>query len=384
VIFVEESVAWGGTEQYLHLLATGLVDHGVDVTIATPVREEAILEPFRRRFETAADSIVSIPGDQGATGSVPARSLAAMRFFRGRRRLGTVIHFNQHVPASLGAEIIGGRLARASPLVATNHLPVLGEPSYNFLGRRLWQLARASLDLVITESSANGSLLTRNGLAPPERVRVVLHGIDTERFKPPSADARAEARRRFGINDRTLAIVSVARLWKQKRHDVLMQALARLRVHTAHSEVVLLIAGDGPELGTLERLRSELGLVDVVRFLDHIEPCDELYAAGDVFGLASDFEGLPMSILEAMSCGLPVVATDVGGNRDAVVDGVTGCLLPPGQPDALAQSFRLLWDAGTRTKMGAAARQRAEQLFQDSRMIDQTVVAYEDALAGTL
>ena len=122
-----------------------------------------------------------------------------------------------------------------------------------------------------------------------------------------------------------------------------------------------MIVGDGPERGALETRIAQLGLGDRVHLLGFRTDIPELLAGCDLFVLPSLFEGLPLSILEAMAAGKAVVATAIGGNDEAVVDGVTGLLVPPADPEALADALRtLLREPERRRRLGEAGRRRAE------------------------
>jgi glycosyltransferase involved in cell wall biosynthesis len=142
-----------------------------------------------------------------------------------------------------------------------------------------------------------------------------------------------------------------ARLVDQKRHDVLLRAWARLPV-----QCVLLVAGDGPNRQAIESLHTDLGLADRVRLLGNRSDVPRLLAAADVATLASDWEGLPVFVLEAMAAGRPVVATAVDGLTEVLRHG-GGLLVPPGEPEALAAALgRLLTDPAERAAAAEAAR----------------------------
>jgi glycosyltransferase involved in cell wall biosynthesis len=156
-------------------------------------------------------------------------------------------------------------------------------------------------------------------------------------------------------------VVCVARLLHGKRHAVILQALAQLRADGIEFECELV--GDGPWLPALRELTSELGLYDCVVFAG-TQPAPQVrerLAAAHVFVLASIWEALPGSVLEAMAAGLPLVGTNVNGIRELVVDGETGMLVPPEDPGGLAAALgALLGDPKQRRVMGRRGRERAE------------------------
>lgn len=172
-------------------------------------------------------------------------------------------------------------------------------------------------------------------------------------------------------------LVSVGRLKEPKDFSTLVRALARLDdvPHRA------LVAGDGPDREALEAEIAELGVA--VELPGERRDVPELLAGADAFVLSSRSEGLPISILEAMSAGLPVVASAVGGVPELVVDGETGLLVPPGDPEALADALgRLLGDAELRRRLGAAGRERAEREFGLERFRREHLELYERLLAA--
>jgi glycosyltransferase involved in cell wall biosynthesis len=135
------------------------------------------------------------------------------------------------------------------------------------------------------------------------------------------------------------------------------------------------VAGDGEALPGLKGLASELGVSAHVRFLGEVREIPALLARAALFVLPSYSEGISLTLLEAMACGLPVVATRVGGNAEVVSEGKTGLLVPPRDPELLARALLSLWHDPERSqRMGEAARQRAEHYFDIGRM----VADYED------
>lgn len=175
---------------------------------------------------------------------------------------------------------------------------------------------------------------------------------------PNAVDVGAAPRARHD-GDRP-RIVSVGRLAYPKDPRTLVRALARVRARPFSAQIV----GDGPDQGGVEAEVRELGLESAVELSGPRGDVPELLAQADVFVLASRSEGGPISILEAMAAGLPVVASDVGGVGDLVADGATGLLVPPADPDALAAALdRVLADPELRRRLGAAGRERARERF---------------------
>ena len=169
----------------------------------------------------------------------------------------------------------------------------------------------------------------------------------------------------------------VARFADYKDHGVLLRAFAAVP-----GEARLKLVGDGKTLPFAKKLAEELGIRERVEFKGARDDVPEILAQTDVFVLASKTETLPISILEAMRAGLPVIATDVGGISEEVVDGETGLLVPAGSVEELSGALTcLLADRQLRIAMGSAGRRRFERLFLANTMIERTRTLYEEVLA---
>jgi glycosyltransferase involved in cell wall biosynthesis len=170
----------------------------------------------------------------------------------------------------------------------------------------------------------------------------------------------------------------IARFEAQKDHPTLLHALAGLRDAAWELDLI----GDGPLRGRMESLADSLGLRDRVRFLGQRMDVHQLLAAAQVGLLVTNWEGLPLSILEAMRAGLPVIATDVAGIGEAVSDGETGFLVPRGEVEALrARIASLLADGQLRRHQGSAGRARYERHFTLDHFVTRTLSVYQDVLA---
>ncbi len=185
---------------------------------------------------------------------------------------------------------------------------------------------------------------------------VIPNGVDTERFAP-YPDVLA-VRRELGIGPADPVVGIVAALRPEKNHELFLEVARRVVDQLPAAR--FLVIGDGPCREAMERRAVELGVADHTLFLGSRSDVPRLLAAMDVFALTSHIEANPMSILEAMSVGRPVVATNVGSIHEAVEDGRTGFLVPPGDADQFAERvLQLLCNPLTRESMGNAARQAA-------------------------
>jgi glycosyltransferase involved in cell wall biosynthesis len=199
--------------------------------------------------------------------------------------------------------------------------------------RRLWNfLLGWATDRVLVGSAQVWQDVRRYDGVPASRLLLLPYGIPLAELDPPLS--RDEARERLGLSEGKLVIGAVGRLEEQKGHAHLLAALPELRRQIP--DLVVLLVGEGRQEEDLRRQVRDLGLESTVRFLGTRRDLPEIYRALDLFVHPSLWEGLPLALLKAMGAGLPVVATRVSGCREAVADGVNGCLVAPGDPEALA------------------------------------------------
>jgi glycosyltransferase involved in cell wall biosynthesis len=232
--------------------------------------------------------------------------------------------------------------------------------------RQIERMAGRISTRIITVSEYDRRLALDAGLTGADRVVAVHNGIP---------DIPAELR---AWPDRTPPrLIMIARFEAQKDHPTLLRALAGLR----DSEWELDLIGDGPLLKRMESLAAELGIVGRVHFRGQRMDVPQLLAGAQVSLLVTNWEGLPLSILEAMRAGLPVIATDVAGIGEAVSDSECGYLVPRGDVKALQDRLaRLLGDARLRLRQGQAARVRYERHFTLEQFVGRTLAVYEDVL----
>ena len=220
----------------------------------------------------------------------------------------------------------------------------------------------------------------RRGILDPKSIPVIPSSIDFPRFDVPTD--RTETRRALGVAPGAPLLGSFGRLVRDKGHHVLLRAFHALR--REHPGAVLILAGAGTEEAPLKRQALDLGLDASVRFLGFRDDLPALTAALDVSVLASvDCDASPAVVKEAMYLQRPVVVTDIGGLREIVKDGITGRIVPPDDPDALARAIAgLLADPAGASAMGAAAREVVRTRYSVAAHADAYERAYADLLAA--
>jgi glycosyltransferase involved in cell wall biosynthesis len=276
-----------------------------------------------------------------------------------------VVHTHNAYPHLYGT--LAARLAGVPAVIHTRHGRRFGQ---TWRERLYFAAASRLANRVVAVSEDTGALCRRLGWLDDRKVARIYNGIDIDRFafRGPTDEPRA---------------ISVGRLSPEKDFATLLRAVAL--VVASKPDFRLLLVGDGPERAALERLSSELKLSDHVQFFGERNDVAELLSGRGVgFFVASSLtEGVSLTLLEAMAAGLPVVATNVGGNPEIVVPDETGLLVPSADPAALAEA--MLWmsrDPFRRVQMGSAGRRRVERQFSVRGMIEQYEALYEELLSA--
>jgi glycosyltransferase involved in cell wall biosynthesis len=208
---------------------------------------------------------------------------------------------------------------------------------------------------------------------PADRIGVIYNGISLG--PEPSGDDRAAARELLGVAPDRFVIGTVARLDPVKDHATLLRAFSRIR--SRHPEALLVLVGDGDERVKLEAIAQQEDIGAHLRFLGNRDDARRLLPGLDLYVNCSRYEGVSLTIVEAMAARLPVIATEVGGTPEVVEPGRTGVLVPPGDADALADGLTsLMADPRGRERFAAEARRVAEERFDFQRMLEQYRAAY--------
>jgi glycosyltransferase involved in cell wall biosynthesis len=262
-----------------------------------------------------------------------------------------------------------GRLAAALgdiPCIFTAHTWCFAEGTswkWKAIGTPLEKLAARVSQRIITVSDANRDLAIRHRIAGPDRFTTVHNGI-------PDCKHRA-----VPGSHPVPRIVMVARFSQQKAQAMLVDA-----VHSLTLPFQLVFVGEGPLREAVERQVEDLGLSKKVEFLGQRLDISEILASSDIFALFTKWEGFPISILEAMRAGLPVVASDVNGVHEAITDGQSGFLIPPGDVTMFRYRLQQLVEhANLRRRMGLVGRRRFEREFTAESMIRKTSALYWEA-----
>ncbi|MEG6513896.1 glycosyltransferase family 4 protein [Desulforamulus ruminis] len=362
--------AAGGMKNHL-LDLVRLTDHTrFDVTVACP--QDSLLWA-----ELAALGIKTTPIPLVGELS-PLKDYAAVKsLVKYLHSSGTVI---LHAHSSKGALV--GRLAAA--IVKT---PVVVFTAHNSIFYEQWPRWKKNLfamverflarltDRIITVSDALKQELMEQESLPARQLTTIYNGIETDKFNLKLDTLTV--RQSLSIPELGPVIGTIARLAPQKGVSYFLKAASLLKDY----QVNFLVVGDGPLREELEQEAAELGLKNRVTFAGRRENIPEILATLDIFVLPSVTEGLPLTILEAMAAGKPVVATRVGGIPEAIVEGKTGLVVPPRDPEALAIALAgLLGERERMLRMGNCGRKHVTEKFTVQAMVNKTMELYQQLM----
>ena len=313
---------------------------------------------------------------------IPVRHLGRGRF--DPRILGDLVRVARearaailHVHGYAAADF--GRLAArrvGAALVLHEHFADPRMPAYQGLADRM--LARFT-DRAIAVSGSTRDFLVRERHVPAKRVRLIWNGAPLAEFAPVTPAAALAARRELGLPADAPVVGSIGRLSEQKGHRYLLEAAAR--VFFCCLDARFLIVGDGDQMEPLRRQADALGIAPSVVFAGHRTDVPALLGALDVFCISSTYEGTPLALFEAMAAGKAIVSTAVDGCREVLEDGVTGLLVAPRDPDALAAALvRVLDDGALRASLAQRARD-ASARYDISACVAQMQDLYDEVLA---
>lgn len=367
--------------QVLHSLNIG----GAEVLAAGLARELS----DRYRFVFAClDNQVGVLGEEFATRGVPMKvfhrqpgidwkcSFRLASFFREHRV--QIVHAHQYTP--FFQSLLARLTYRRPPIVFTEHgrhFPDSRSSKRVVVNRAL---LRYDDRLIGVGESVRQALVDNEGL-PERRTETIYNGVPLEKFLAVKGDAdlRSAVRCELGITTNQFAIIQVARLNALKDHATAIRTIKRLRDNDVPAKLILV--GDGEERPALEKLVAEQQLTKAVKFLGARSDIPRLLTAADAFLLSSISEGIPLTLIEAMGAGIPIVSTDVGGIPEIIEHGVAGLLAPARDDETLATHLQSLWqNPKQRAELAANGCRRAVEQFSLEQMNRQYIDVYEQLL----
>jgi glycosyltransferase involved in cell wall biosynthesis len=348
--------------------AKALDPDSYQVTLITGRGDGLLAEAAAAGLEVVVEPALRTPLDLRAD-LAAARRLGALL----RQRTFDVVHTHTAKAGALGR--LAAHRAGVSRIVHTYHgfpfhefqLPAR-RAAYVAIERRLGRIT----DLALCVGTGVAVEAVRRRLVPPERIRTIGVAVDQAAGVPASDQAaRARARRLLGLPPQATVVGAVGRLAYQKAPEDFLAALTLLR----RPGTVGVWVGGGELAARIERLARQQPVPVILAGERADVPA--LLPAFDVFALPSRYEGLPTAVVEAMVCGVPVVATAVNAVADVVVPGETGLLVPPARPDLMAEGLRFLLDVpAAAARMAATARERVAGRYSAGGLRDVLTAAY--------
>jgi len=366
VCYYSSATGYGGAEKYLETLMVGCVDSGLDCLM--------IVNSDNKRFQAELDGCKApyIAIDMGAY--KPSMYVQIFNILTKRRP--TLLHIN--LPGPWGGALVAciARMSGIKSIVTTEHLPMFG-PSLRH--SPIKKLDNRFIDRVITVSYENVRYLKNLHQIKKEKIDVVHNGVDIDQFTMANnKDERLLTRKNYGFVQSDLVFGIVGRITEQKGHQYAIHAVAKLR--KKYPAIKVAILGDGELMESCKELVENLNIESQVSFIGFQSDMQRAYRTLDALLMPSTFEALPLTLLEAMASGVPVVASNINGIPEVIEDGVNGFLVPPTDINALVNRIELIYnDRSLLYQMGVAARKTIALRFSLRKMIIDTVLVYRKA-----
>lgn len=367
---------FGGAQKYVYSLATSISRERYEIFVGCATGGELI-----RRLQQANIKVFPIP-ELEKERFTPMKDLSAFRsIWRLIRQVNpTIVHANSTKAGFWGR--LAARLAGVPVIIFTAHGFILNEP----MGLAEWLLFWAiefigvnAGDAIITVSEFDRRTAVQYLILPSSLLRI-WNGIEIDSFQnTPALLSIKDPKSDLGISPDDRTVGTVANFYENKGLRYFLQAAARVR--RVFPKTSFIIIGDGQARPALEDLSAQLDLKNSIHFLGRQKDVLQWMPFFDVFVLSSLKEGMPFSLLEAMSTARPVVGTAVGGIPEAVIDGKTGILVPPRNPEAIANAIvSLLKNPMRAREMGEAGRKRVLECFTLEKMVKETEAFYQALL----
>ena len=358
ILHTEWSDGWGGQERRILSEMTGMAERGHRLILATRAHAQ-----LAGKSRAAGIEVVELPfaGKFDLSTILPLARLI-------RQESVDIVSTHSGIDSWVGA--FAARLSGAR-LVRTRHLNLpLKRHWYNFVHFMAHRIVSC------------GEMMRRNLVDncgfPAAQIVSIPTGIDFGRFV--AAQPREAMRQALGLDAQDFVVLMVGVIRAVKRHEVALRAFAKFLESTP--QAVLLLAGEGPMIGDMQALAQSLGIAGRVHFLGHRDDVPDLFAAADCALLTSRSEGVPQAVTQGLGCGLPTVATRVGGVPELIEDGQTGLLVESGDIDGVAAALaRIAGDPALARRLGDAGREHVYRHFSREAMLDATEQLYEALFA---
>jgi glycosyltransferase involved in cell wall biosynthesis len=370
IIYFSDAIFLGGAEEYLKLLIPEVHLEGFVCRVVLSPRPA--IDPLAEFFERQG-----IPVDRLETQRPWSLQNFLGPLFYFLRQRPSIVQFNLNNSFGCFFPILAAFLARVPWRLSTEHLAfelTSGRRAGVGTKKIVKKIMTFCLHYTIAVSEANKRMLVRDYRIEPIDIKLIRNCIDVGKYRFRQAD-RDRTRREFGISSEQILIGTVARFSYQKGHEYTVEAMPAIL--GVFPQTRFLFVGDGPEREKIQQKIQNMGLEQYSHFAGERQDIAQLLSAMDLFLLTSIFEGLPLSVLEAMAVGLPVIATRVSGTPEAVLHELTGLLIPPADSGAVSEAvIELLADPDRRQRMGHQGRLLALHHFHKKYLVKQITEFY--------
>ena len=375
ILFLGSQMEVAGAQQVLLSLAQWFHRRGYSVEASFFYDKSNLAETWQSAYPFSVTSLEARRPEASRLANSLRLVGGLWRLFRQLRTgVSAVVAFT---PDSNLPGLVVAWLAGVPVRIATHHGSIEGSSSL-FVRLHGWLVNLGIASKLVAVSTQVRDLAVSQEKVNPDKVVVILNGIEPPRVSALEKEQRTALRAEVGASEEQLLLLVVGRLTRQKGHDLLLEAVARLDTEMGF---LLALAGDGPLGGQLRKQAEQLGIAERVRFLGVRDDVDSLLLAADLFVQPSRSEGLSLALLEALWQGTPVLCTQVEGATDVLEDGVNARLVAPGHVEALSGALKeLLEDTDLRLRLGRAGARHVQSRFSVDRMGQ----AYEELLRGHL
>jgi len=368
----------GGAEVFSLRLAQGLRKRGYNVTFLAG--DQSWRKPYMRQVAINHDifPVMFFPSpDIWLLGSMIYLLFTSAYLLLGSSQVKVIqINSMKHITSIVAfvSKLAGKRVILRS-IGGDIWLLTASPQNHPLLWLHLRFLRSRLIDKIVSQSSESTKMLVNLGISRA-RITQIPNGVDTIYFKPAAEKERYILRSQLGIREHERIVCCVNGLYAVKRVDVILKAFAILL--SQNPNVRLIIVGDGVLRNELESLAISLDILNCVQFVGNIKDPAKYLRASDVFVLASDQENQSNALIEAMACGLPVVATEVGGNKECIQSGMNGLLVKPASPHEIAGAIQDIFkNVDLAARLGAEARLTALKHYSFEKIMDHYQKLYD-------
>ena len=361
----------GGAEIFTKTLLIELKKQGLDVNLWIMTPMEMTDQEDQGKLSFQNDFIQDLADHNIATNFIGKRPrkdwVKTKRALRELYKQGESDIIHSHLE-SVSFHVCRAFWSKPDPLVQTVHSTKINHP---FVGR---VFLRRGFSRYIAISSKVSDIIQKTLGVEERKIRVILNGVDTKRLQNASTE-----KTRNNIEN----LIAIGRLTEAKDYPNLLKAffILKTKMDSKHTAVPkLIIVGEGELRPQIEQIICDLGLKDYVKLLGLRNDIPELLSKSDIYVMASEWEGLSISLIEALAAGIPIVATDAGSNNEIVQNGQSGIIVPCKDPESLAEAlFQLIKDREARERFSINARQQAEN-FSIEKCAEKHIEMYEELL----